>query len=299
MIQITPEFKENVIAALLDHRNNYDGSDAAFAKKMGINSSVFSRIKSGEKDSLLNNAQWLNIGRELDVSAKPKKWVFVRTEVYTSIEEEVLFCKEHSKAMMFVDDCDIGKTVAGKHLSRTLKNCFYVDCTQAKTKQLFIRLIAKTIGIESEGKYATVKANIKYYLKLLPNPILYIDEWGDLEYAAFLELKELWNATEGVCGWYLTGAEGARHKLENGITAKKVGYREIFRRFNNKFSSVVPVNRSEKIDFYRKLITDVVSANISDKRKLNEIVKSCLTMDENGNIGGLTRADSLIILNAA
>ncbi|WP_318546324.1 hypothetical protein [Flavobacterium columnare] len=43
-------------------------------------------------------------------------------------------------------------------MSRILKNCFYVDASQAKTKQLFIRLIAKTIGLDNTGKYADVIA---------------------------------------------------------------------------------------------------------------------------------------------
>ena len=68
----------------------------------------------------------------------------------------------------------------------------------------------KTIGVDHNGKYGEVKANIKYYLKLLPSPIVIIDEAGDLDSKAFLELKEFWNATENACGWYMIGADGLR-----------------------------------------------------------------------------------------
>ncbi|MGQ3647375.1 AAA family ATPase, partial [Ornithobacterium rhinotracheale] len=90
------------------------------------------------------------------------------------------------------------------------KNAFYIDCSQAKTKQLFIRLLAKTIGVDSTGRYADVKNTLKTYLAYLEKPLIVLDEAGDLDYTAFLELKELWNATQGHCGWYMIGADGLR-----------------------------------------------------------------------------------------
>ncbi len=298
MIQTTAEIKARIVAKLLEQRKNFDGTDQQFAKQWEINYSVFSRIKSGETDGLLREAQWLNLGRELDVTASERKWNMARTDVYTMIEEDVSFCQAHAKGMMCVDDCGIGKSYSAKYLARTLKNCFYVDASQAKTKQVFIRLIAKTIGVDDKDKYVKVKANIKYALKMLPNPMVIIDEAGDLEYSAFLELKELWNATVGACGWYLMGADGLRTAIERGISNKKVGYAEIFSRYSERFSTIVPAERSQKIAFYKKLITDVLTVNMTNKDRLNEIVKRCITNDANGHIGGLRRAESLLILNA-
>ncbi|MGB4776123.1 MAG: ATP-binding protein [Daejeonella sp.] len=295
---LTNDFKNKVLTALQDVRQNYGGSDQAFAKQWGINNSVYSRLKNGELEGLLKDTQWLNMGRELGVDQSDRKWNMARTDVFTMIEEDVVFCQNHAKGKICVDDCGIGKTYSAKYLSRTLKNCFYVDASQAKTKQLFIRLIARTIGVDHQGKYAEVKANIKYYLKMLPNPIVIIDEAGDLDYPAFLELKELWNATEAACGWYLMGADGLREKIDRGIRSKKVGYRELFSRYSERYTTTVPVDRNEKLQFYKKLIGDVLSVNMTDKSKLDEIVKRCLTQDVSGQIGGLRRAESLFILNA-
>ncbi len=298
MIQITTPQKQAIVAKLLEQRKNFDGTDQQFAKQWDINSSVFSRIKNNESfDGLLREAQWLNLGRELDVNITERKWVFAKTDVFTAIETDVLFCKDNAKGMMCVDDCGIGKTASAKYLSRTLKNCFYVDASQAKTKQAFIRLIAKTIGVDDKDKYIRVKANIKYALKMLPNPIVMVDEAGDLEYTAFLELKELWNGTPNACGWYLIGADGLRAKIERGISNKKVGYAEIFSRYSEKFSTIVPSERHQKIEFYQKLIKDVLNVNMTNKANLDKIVKQCLTNDDTGHIGGLRRAESLLILN--
>lgn len=295
-ITLTNEFKLQIIDALHERRKLYEGSNASFAKTFGISAAVYSRMTNGEHMGLLRTTQWIMMAHELGLTIENRKWVTARTDVTTAIEEDVLFCKAHAKSMMFVDDCEIGKTHTCKVLSRTIKNCFYVDASQAKTKQAFIRLLAKTVGGESKGRYIEVKETLKFYLKSLSKPVVIIDEAGDLEYEAFLELKELWNSTENYCGWYITGADGLRKKIENGITAKKVGFAEIFSRFSGKFSTIVPTGRQDRIDFYRKLITDVLNANNCPADLLNTIVNKCLANDSNGHIGGLRRAESLLIL---
>jgi hypothetical protein len=296
-MNLTNDYKEKVLVELLEVRKNFGGSDAVFAKQYNIHSSVFSRIKKGERSGLLSDAQILNIGRMLGVSVNSRKWNIARTDVFSTIEEEVLFCKENSKARIFVDDCGIGKTFTAKYLSRNVKNCFYLDASQAKTKNRFIKLLAHTLGVDNTGHYADIIANVKYYLHVLPQPIVIIDEAGDLDYPAFLEIKELWNATEGVCGWYMMGAEGLKAKIERGISHKKVGFREIFSRFSDKFSWSVPLERQERLAFYKKLITDVLTVNTENKELIPTIVKKCL-IQQDGNIGGLRRAESLLILNS-
>lgn len=298
MISISSELKRKAVEALMAKRENYSGKDAAFAKSWGINPSAFSQLKGGRISNIINDSTWLTIIRELEVGENNKKWETARTDVFITIEEDILFCKENSKSKIFVDECEIGKTHACKYLSRTLKNCFYVDASQAKTKVLFIRRIAKAIGVDNTGTYSEVKENLKYYLKLIPHPIVIIDEAGDLEYEAFLELKELWNATENACGWYMVGADGLREKISRGITNRKVGFRELFSRFSNKYTTVVPTHPLERTAFYKKMLGDVLDVNMVDKAKMNEVIRRCIVNDTDERIGGLRRAESILALTA-
>lgn len=297
-MELTTEFKKRVLDALMEVRKNYEGSDAAFAKKWGINAAVYSRLRNGEIGELLNGTKWISIGRELGVSTGERKWKTAKTDVFAMIEEDILFCKEHSKSEIFVDACGIGKSYTAKYMSRTVKNCFYLDASQSKTKNQFIRLLAKTIGMDGSGRLYDVLANIKYYLKTITKPVVVIDEAGDLNYEAFLTIKELWNATEGACGWYMMGADGLRAKIERGISCKRVGYREIFSRFSEKYSRIVPAGKEDQAAFYRKLIGDVISVNCEDPTVVPKIITSCLVRDANGDVGGLRRAESLLILNS-
>lgn len=289
--------KKRIVSALMEQRVRYEGSDKSFARQYGISSSIYSRLKRGEINGLLKDAQWRSIGQALGVIDDDEKpqWSVVRTEVYEIIEEDILFCKEYSKSRILVEECGIGKSFCARHISRNMKNCFYIDASQAKSKQQFIRLLARTIGVDGEGKYVEVKASIKAHLRSLSKPVVIIDEAGDLDYMAFLELKELWNATEGLCGWYMMGAEGLKAKIERGIRSKRVGFAEIFSRYSEKFTRIVPVDIEQKKQFYSRLIEDVLTVNCDNKALIPGIIRRCL-VSHNGTIGGLRRAESLLIL---
>lgn len=94
------------------------------------------------------------------------------------------------------------------------------------------------------------------------------------------------------------GADGLRSKITKGINTKKVGFRELFSRYSEKYTTIVPAERNEKISFYKKLIGDVLGANTNNKSKINEITRRCLSTDDTGNIGGLRRAESLLQLHS-
>lgn len=296
-MEITQQFKNEVAKALIQDRNNFEGSDAQFAKRYGMSAAVFSRLKKGERTKILKDSHWLEIGRRLDVRFNERKWNIAKTDVFQLLHESMMFCKNYSKAMIFVDEAEIGKTFTGRYIARTQKNTFYIDASQCKTKTEFTRAMARTIGIDSFGRHSDVKANIKYYLRMIERPLVIIDEPGDLEYQAFLEIKEFWNATENACGWFLMGADGVKKKIEHGISHRKVGYREIFSRFSGKYLNIVPTDKAQKEAFYRQLITDVLSVNVEKKGMIPKIVKQCLVADSEGNMGGLRRAESLLILN--
>ena len=275
-MNLTKEFKEKVRVAILEKRENYGGSDADYSKSLGINNAVFSRLKSGETEKILSDTIWITLGRELQVKVFVDNWKVARTSVYTEIEDNLNFCKELSRSMVLVDDCGIGKTFCTKHIIKKMRNTFYVDCSQAKSKQLFIRLLAKTIGIDNQGKYYDVLANLKYYITTLEKPLIILDEAGDLEYTAFLELKGIWNGTDGVCGWYMMGADGLRDKIDKGIKNKKVGFAEIFSRFSDEFIKLVPNGKADRQAFYTELIGAVASANLKDQGKIKPLINKCI-----------------------
>lgn len=275
-MNLTPEFKAKVIQAILEKRENYGGSDADYSKSLGINNAIFSRLKKGETERLLSDTAWITLGRLHQVKVYDDNWKVARTAVYSEIEDNLSFCKELSRSMVLVDDCGIGKTFCTKHIIKKMKNTFYIDCSQAKSKQQFIKLLARTIGIDNNGKYTEILENVKYYITTLEKPLIILDEAGDLQYDAFLELKGIWNGTDGVCGWYMMGADGLRKKINRGLSASKVGYAEIFSRFSDEFIKLVPNGKADRQAYYSELIGAVALANINDKTKIKALINKCL-----------------------
>lgn len=299
MIQLSNTQKQQIVTALFEKRKNFDGSDEQFSNSIGINSSVFSRLKNAKEfDGLVRESKWVDLGYDLNIDFNKRKWNIVRTDVYSMIEEEINFCKTNAKSMICVDNSDIGKTTTAKHLAKNLKNCFYVDMSQCAGKIEFIRMLAKTIGISPNQKIADLKNKIKFMLKALPDPIVLLDEAGDMHYQTFLSCKELWNGTEGACGWYMIGADALRSWIERGKKNRKVGFYEMFNRYGASYNTITPDDNKEKHAFYKKLITDVVKANLTDKSKLNIIVgKALIKNDDTNDYSGLRRIESLILLN--
>lgn len=299
MLELSTDYKKKVFEALMENFKLFSGNQAEFARKWQINESVFSTMKTkGTFDSKVNNARWVYIGKTLGVSLRERRWKMARTEVFDIIERDVIFCKTYSKGKVFVDKCAIGKTYSALYLAKTLPNCFYVDASQAKSKIAFARALARSIGLDGIGTYESVKEDIKHFSKNIPDPIFIIDEAGDLQPPAFEDLKEYMNASEGLCGWYLMGANKLRVKITNGKKKGTGSCEEIFSRLNDNYSTAVPIcDLKNKIKFYRKLLTDVLNTNMKDKTHLNEIVSACLVPDKNtGEISGLRRAESQLII---
>lgn len=237
---ITEELKKRIVAAMAEAKPTFGGSDAKFAKYLGISGSQYSRVKNGDTEQVLSDAAWIAIARQLEVNlGDAPEWKTARTPVFEFVNRQLEVCQEEALSALLCDLSDIGKTWAAKAYAKTHKNAAYIDCSLAKGKSVLVRQIARAFGLDHTGKLGEVEANAIYYLKTLDRPLVILDEAGDLHYEAWLEIKALWNATEGACGWYMMGADGLKAKIQRSIDCKKVGYTEIFSRFGKRYCKVV------------------------------------------------------------
>lgn len=299
-IETTREYRQKVLNALKEARELFSGSNGEFAKKYGLNQGIYSEIVNGkitaDTEKKIGHRKWLSVGRLLGVTASERMWRMARTDVFNMIEQYVDFCKEYSKAMMFVDECAIGKTYSALYLSRNRKNCFYLDATQCRSRRSFILHLARCIGSD-EGTVEEMEDSIKYTLCNIPSPVVIIDEAGALSYAALESLHGLWNGTENMCGWFMMGSDGLRTKLQNGKgRSRKNSFKELFSRFSSKYYSIVPTGKDDRLLFYRRLITDVLSVNVSDREMVKKVVNMCLDTHGETLETGLRRAESALIL---
>lgn len=275
---ITKELKHKIVDAMQEHRPMFGGSDSKFAKWLGISGSQYSRVKNGDVEQVLSDTNWIAIARQLEVNiGNAPVWQTARTPIFDFITTQLEICQNEALSSLLCDLSDIGKTWTAKIYAKKHKNVAYIDCSLAKGKTQLIRTIAKAFGLDSSGRLNDVEANTIYYLKQLEKPLIILDEAGDLHYEAWLEIKALWNATEGACGWYMMGADGLKAKIQRSINNKKVGYTEIFSRFGKRYGNVVADGESGK-EMMKTTAAMIIKANGGED--VNQLLRK--TMGDDG-----------------
>lgn len=282
---ITQELQQKVLEAMQASRANFAGSDAKYAVSLGISSSQYSRIKNGDTERVLSEANWISIARLLGVTlGKRIEWKTANTPVFQFITTQLEMCQQESISAMLCDMSDIGKTYSAVQYAKNHKNVVYVDCSQVKSKQKLVRYIAKSFGVGSTGKYADVYEDLVFYLKTIPTPLIILDEAGDLQYDAFLEIKALWNATEMACGYYMMGADGLQEKIHRAIHCKKVGYTELFSRFGRKYGHVIPTDKADREKLTQASAAMIIKANAPAGTDVNRVLRATMGEDRNPSL---------------
>ena len=269
---ITNDIKIRIIEAIKANRENYP-SDAKHAAALGIKTAVYSAVKNGQTDKVLSDASWIAIARRLDVELRSKiEWKAAKTPTYLYIMAQLEFSQNSCTSGILCDIPNIGKTFTARLYASSHKNAVYIDCSQVKTKLKLIRKIAKEFGVNSNGRYSDVYDDLVFYLRSIDQPLIILDEAGDLQYEAFLELKALWNATERCCAWYMMGADGLKEKINRSIECKKVGYTEMLSRYGDRYSKVTPDDGKEREKFLREQAHIVAKLNAPEGTDIKAIV---------------------------
>lgn len=270
---VTTEIKNKIVAAIAQARENYP-SDAKHAASLGINAGVYSAIRNGQTDRVLSDANWITIARKLGVSLRGEiEWKAAKTETFKYITTQLEAIQERGLSTILCDLPNIGKTFTARHYVGTHANAVYIDCSQVKTKLKLVRRIASEFGVDSKGRYADVYDDLVYYLRSIDRPLVILDEAGDLQYEAFLELKALWNATERCCAWYMMGADGLKEKIRRSIECRKVGYTEMLSRYGDRYCKVTPEEAKDRDAFLKEQARIVAKVNAPEGADVAQIVR--------------------------
>jgi hypothetical protein len=270
---LTTEIRNKILSAIEANRANYP-SDAKHAASLGISTSVYSALRNGKTDRMMSDANWITVARRLGVSLHGgMEWKAANTATFQFITSQLELCQQSALSAILCDQPNIGKTFTARFYVAGHANAVYIDCSQVKTKLKLIRKIAGEFGTSSRGTYSDVYEDLVYYLRSIPNPLIILDEAGDLTYEAFLELKALWNATERCCAWYMMGADGLKEKINRSIECKKVGYTEMFSRYGDRYSKVTPDDGKERLAFMMDQARVVAKVNAPAGTDINTLVR--------------------------
>lgn len=256
--------KKKVVQALKKASDeNMFRNNIQLARWLGINPAQLSTILGGQTEKVIKDAKWIEIATKLNVVFENDvKWTAASTPTYEYIYNALKNCQEMGVSRLLCDQAGIGKSFTAKRYVAENRNAVYIDCSQAKTKMRFIRRIAREFGLDQNGNYPDVYDSLVNYLQFGVNkPLIILDEAGDLEASAFLELKALWNASEFKCGWFMMGADGLKAKIELNLRNQKVGYTELFDRYGKKYLKIIPAGKQESESFKKHQFMLIAKAN--------------------------------------
>lgn len=264
MSELKQEYKERIINAIKANAFKYPTAKAQ-AISLNINPAQYSRIINNDIEGVLSDSKWNEIAAKynVSVSAHSFDWQTAATETYKFIYAQLEACQDMSISGMFCDIADLGKSFTAKDYVKRHRNAIYIDCSRYKNRTSLLRAMAKELGLDSTDKISVLQRDLIQYMRAMTKPLIILDEFGDLQYEAFLEVKALWNATEYRCGWYMMGADGLQQKIDRQIALKKVGFAEIFSRLGSKYQRITPVNEAERKHFLLGEISRIIKANNS------------------------------------
>lgn len=272
-MEITKDIKKRILAAMKANRVNYP-SDSKHAASLGISSAVYSQLNQGQTERVLSEANWISMARRLGVELRPgMEWKAAKTATFKYIWAQLTACQGSSLSAIMCDMPNIGKTFTAREYVKQHRNAIYVDCSQVKTKRALVRKIAKEFGVSANGTFGDIYEDLVFYIRTVENPLIVLDEAGDLAYEAFLELKALWNATERCCAWYMMGADGLKAKIDRSVEGKKVGYAEMLSRYGDRFCKVTPDDGKERQAFLIEQARVVAEANAREGVDAGELAR--------------------------
>lgn len=280
---LTQEFKTKVKEALKERFEASGSTDKGFAGTMNMLPTQWDRVKVGNFYNVLTDGQWIALARKcgLDLNGNTQ-WKTAITPVYKKIYAQLKKCQTEGISSIFCDEAGIGKSYTAKQYAKENKYAMYVDCSQVKSKSRLVRMMAEKFGCECTGRYRDIYMDLVNFINsAAQNPIIILDEAGDLDYPAFLELKALWNATEGACAWYMMGADGLKAKMDRCIDSKRVGYTELFSRYGKRYQRATPQGTKEYKEFSIECATKIIKANAPEGTNVQEVLGKLLKRDEN------------------
>jgi len=276
MIQFSDDEKKRITEMLAQQQEMQGISDRKFALKLGIANSTLSYIKKDETRSRVGESTWLILAQAVNFTRNDSdKWYFAETKVSKYLFTQFTLAQQFGATAMLADEPGIGKTFCMKEYARTHAEVMCIDCSVNNTKGSFIRAIAQAVGVQGKGRLQEVLDSAIYAVKLMDKPLFIFDEAGDLENGALLQLKKLYNALEGRCGLYLLGSDGFKSKLQRGVEYDKLGYTEIYSRFDCNFKKALSPNLKEQADEMKQMAAAVMTANGLSGDELQKAITNC------------------------
>ncbi len=231
--------KERIVAELQRQKPLRGGSQNKLAKFCGISEAYMSLIMNGKWETI-SDGMWRGIRSALGMSAK--LWETAETQQYKVMWEKLSFAQSKAQVLAIVGCAGSGKTHSIEEYCRHNKDAYNISCADYLTPRTFLKLLCKTIGINSSGSIYEMVESIISEMKHKPNPLLILDEADKLNNKTLYFFISFYNRLKKRCGMVLCATEYLSYRIRRGAENKSKGLEEIYSRIGKNFTTLPQVN---------------------------------------------------------
>ena len=259
--------KNAISESLRAYVAKYPSQTKAAGSLKGVSVGTVSNILNGRYENI-SDEMFRNVASQVGgVSATG--WQIVETGAYQEITAVLSDAQRWRNVTWVTGEAGCGKSTTARVYLHEHKEVFYILCSEDMKKGDFVREIARTVGIRTEGyNIREVWGLILDDIIQMDAPLLVFDEADKLTEPVFHYFISLYNKLEDRVGIILCATDYLEKRIKKGVRTNRKGYKEIYSRVGRKFIPIQVVNSED--------VAAVCIANgVTDPETINEIIDDC------------------------
>lgn len=271
MNELTLREKDAICDALRAYVAKYPSQNKASGSLKGVSAGTVSTMLNG-KYSAVSDEMFRNIAAQVSAGSGTG-WHIVETSAYGEVKFAMQDAQDWRNVTWVVGSAGCGKTTTAQIYQKENREVFYILCSEDMKKGDFIREIARTIGLKTDGY--TLRESwdlIMGALIQMESPLMVFDEADKLTDTVFHYFISFYNRLEDKCGIIFMSTDYIKRRMDLGLRHNKKGYNEIHSRIGRKFYEL---DGTSAHDVY----SICVANGLESKAKINEVIKDTENFD--------------------
>lgn len=271
MSELKRQEKDAIRESLQAYVAKYPSQTKAAGSLKNISVGTVSNILNGLYEKISDD-MFRNVASQVKNINTPG-WQIVETGAYQEITGVLSDAQRWRNVTWVVGEAGCGKSTTSRVYLQEHKEVFYILCSEDMKKGDFVREIARTVGIRTEG------CNIREVWSLILDdiiqmdaPLLVFDEADKLTEPVFHYFISLYNKLEEKCGVVFLSTDYIAKRISNGLKYQKPGYKEFYSRIGRKFYELEPTDAND--------VYTICTANgVTEKKDIDCVIKEAASCD--------------------
>lgn len=270
-MEITMKEKNAISERLRAYVAKYPSQTKAAGSLKGVSVGTVSNILNGRFENI-SDEMFRNVASQVGGMGTPG-WQIVETGAYQEITEVLSDAQRWRSVRWVTGEAGCGKSTTARVYLQDHKEVFYILCSEDMKKGDFVREIARTVGIRTEGcNIREVWGLILDDIIQMDTPLLVFDEADKLTEPVFHYFISLYNKLEEKCGVVFLSTDYIVKRISNGLKYQKPGYKEFFSRIGRKFFTLEPTDQND--------VYIICTANgLTSRQDIDVVMKEAATCD--------------------